>query len=720
MGEQSQAHQIRGVARTPPAGSVCPQLGDYAGAHGPAGNTRVGGVIDLASWAPVLPALVLLLLPGLLVGWSLGLRGLMLLALAGPLTLALAGTLGVVLAEVGIRFSVWFVLVAALLVSAAALAVRLGRRGREARTLGDAQPGVPRPVALGILASGIALAVGAITAVGSADLVSQTYDAVFHLNAASFVLHEGDASSFHLYRLSNPGDDVEFYPAAWHILTAMIAEVTGAGIPAAMNAAWVAVSLGVWVPGAVVLTDTLAGRGAHRTLMLTGAAVLATAFAAFPLLLLEWGTLYPTGLAYAQLPIGLALVVLALLCPRGSEPLREPDPVRVRPWLLLVLWGAAAVFAHPRSLPTMLVLGTPLVVYLFLRWARREWLAGRRRRVAGTVGALVVAVLATAVAGVVLVFRFYSVGARPISDRLNGGPAIARQGFLESLLQGFTHSVVIGPPEHPLPPALLLAALTLVGLWLAVRRPQYRWIVVAYVGLIVLYALAAGSDSDLAKVLTGLWYKDKYRLMSALPILAVPLAAAGFAAAVTWLRARLVASRRPWARTSWIAAALLAVIAGTSWLGPTQAGVRASIGTVFRVPEVTDREILSADDRALLLQLPDHVPADERVAGNPWDGTSLAWAIGEREPLFPHLTGKWDKDRRIVAKRLDQVTTRPEVCQALDRLDTHYLVHSEDLLSGGDPQAESFDAMTEAAGGPGFEEVARAGTSVLYRITACD
>jgi hypothetical protein len=675
--------------------------------------------MDLLSWAPVLPALALLLLPGGLLGWALGLRRLLLLALAGPLTLALAGGLGVLLGEVGVRFSVWIVLVGAIVLAALAVgARRVLRRGRE--PIQDAAA-TPWPVAAAILASCLAVAASAVAAVGDADSFSQTYDAVFHLNAASFVLDEGDASSFHLYRLTNPGTDVEYYPAAWHILTAMTAEVTGASIATAMNAAWVAVSAAIWVPGAVVLTDTLAGRGPHRTLLLTGAAVLASAFSAYPMLLLEWGTLYPTGLAYAQLPVGLALIVLAMLSPRGSAPLREADPVRLRPWLLLGLWGAAAVFAHPRSMPTMLVLGTPLAVYVLVRWARREWLAGRKRRVAAGVGGLALAVVAATAAVVIVVFRYYSVAnGRPISDRLNGGPATARQGLPESLVQGFTHSVVIGPPDHPLPPALLLAALTLGGLWLALRRPQYRWIVVAYVGLIVLYAFAAGSNSDLAKVLTGLWYKDKYRLMSALPILAVPLAAAGFAGAVAWLRARFVGDRRPWTRTPVLATALLLVVAGSSWFGPSQAEVRGSISGLFRVPEVTEREIVSQDDRDLLRQLPEHVPADERVAGNPWDGTSLAWALGDREPLFPHLTGNWDRDRRIVAKRLDQVTTDPEVCDALDRLDTHYLMHSEDLLWGGNQQAEYFAAMTAAPDGPGFEEVARAGTTVLYRITACD
>jgi hypothetical protein len=675
----------------------------------------------LASWAPMFPALALLLLPGGLVAWSMGLRGLLLLACSGPITLAGTGVLGVALAETGLRFSTSAVLLTAVSVAVLVLIGRRLRRPKAPRpVLADAESSTPWQVVLAIAISGFGIAAGVIAAIGNAEAISQTYDAIFHLNAASFVLQEGDASSFHLYRLNNPGDDVEFYPAAWHTFVAMIAEATGAGIPTAMNAAWVAVSAVIWVPGAVVLTDSLAGRGPHRRLLLSAAAILASAFAAFPLLLLEWGTLYPTGLAYAQLPLGLALLVLALLSPRGRKPLRTPDAVRLRPWLLLGIWAVAAAFAHPRSLPTFAVLVVPLGVYLLIRWARREWVDGRKRKVAVVLSGLLAGATLALVGAVIVVFRFYSVAERPISDRLNGGPAVARQSIFESLLQGFTHSVVINPPERALAPAVLLAALTLGGLWLAARRPQYRWVVVAYVALIVLYALAAGSNADVAKLLTGAWYKDKYRLMSALPILAVPLAAAGLVGLVAAIRSRLARRHEPWARTSAIAVALLIAVAGSSWFGASQSEMRAAIAGNFAVPEIPDQEILSAADRRLLLQLPEHVPEGERVAGNPWDGSSLAWAIGEREPLFPHLTGRWDHDRRVVAKRLDQVTTDPEVCRSLDRLDAHYLMHSEDLLWDGDPQAEYFEAMTDAAGTPGFEEVARSGTSVLYRITACD
>ena len=676
---------------------------------------------DLLTWAAVVPAVVILLAPGGLVAWALGLRGLLLVAVAGPLTLAGAGVLGVVLGELGVPFSAWTLLAAALLTAALLLlGRRLLRRHRDGVPLADAGERTPWPVWLAVALSGVAIAIGVMTALGSADRISQSYDAVFHLNAAAFVLQEGDGSSFHLYRLSNPGDDLEFYPAAWHALTAMVAQVSGAGIPVAMNAAWVAVSAAIWVPGAVVLTDTLAGRGPNRRMLLVSAAILAAVFPAFPLLLLAWGTLYPTGLAYALQPIMLALLVIAVLSPHGRAPLREPDPVRVRPWLLLTLVGTAAVFAHPRSLPTFAVFVAPLAVYLLVRWAHRGWLAGRRRTVVAVLAGVAAGLVLTAVAAVLVVFRFYDVDARPISDRLNGGPAVARQGFAESLLQAVTHSVVLGSPERTLGPLLLLAALTIGGLWLAVRRPQYRWIVVAYVALILLYALAAGSNSDLAKLLTGLWYKDKYRLMSALPILAVPLAAAGLTAAVAVFRSWLGRRRVPWARSPVLALGALGVVGATSWFGPAHSAMRTSLAEVFSLPATTDREILSADDRDLLLQLPEHVPAGERVAGNPWDGSSLSWAIGMREPLFPHLTGDWGADRELVARRLDQVATDPAVCEALDRLDTNYLMHSEDLLWGGDPQAEVFAPMSAAAGAPGFEEVARSGTSVLYRITACD
>jgi hypothetical protein len=74
-------------------------------------------------------------------------------------------------------------------------------------------------------------------------------------------------------------------------------------------------------------------------------------------------------------------------------------------------------------------------------------------------------------------------------------------------------------------PALALAVI--LGVVAALRTRRTRWIVASFVLVAALFVLAAGSDSVLAKLLTGVWYKDRFRLEAALPVLGVPLATLG-------------------------------------------------------------------------------------------------------------------------------------------------------------------------------------------------
>ena len=41
------------------------------------------------------------------------------------------------------------------------------------------------------------------------------------------------------------------------------------------------------------------------------------------------------------------------------------------------------------------------------------------------------------------------------------------------------------------------------------------------------------------------------------------------------------------------------------------------------------------------------------IVGNPWNGSALAWALGGRRTLFPHLGGYWTTNGRIIEKHLD-------------------------------------------------------------------
>jgi len=665
----------------------------------------------IAIWATVV-AVAVLLAPGMLIGASLGLRGIALVGLAGPLTIATVGLTGVFSAAVGIRFG-WL---SATTVAILAAIVAWGLRHR-LRTPGWARGS--RSAGLWLLGMVPVTAVVVLmiafreTPIGA---ISQTYDAVFHLNATASILESGRASSFELYRLINPeGTSVDFYPAAWHSLVAITAQLSGSPIATATGATWLAATAAVWVPGSALLTLTFLGPRTVRSWKVVLPALLATCFSAFPYLLLSWGTLYPTGLATALLPSGIALLAFAL--PRSPSAFAHGAGPLLRraifPGALLLVWFTAAVFAHPRTLVSFAVAAAPLVVQMIVLGHRGLRRLGRPRAALGIVLAPLGALVVLATAAAAYLFISYDLFADPISNRLTGGPATAHQSLWESLLQFLLAAPISSPGEMPLPPAWPIAAAVACGAVLAFRSRRARPLVIALIAFGLLYCLAAGSNSDLAKVLTGAWYKDKYRLISVTPVFGVPLVMLVFA----WIRS--LPFRRRLREPA--AAGVVLLIALLSWTGPTLTAMGSQIGRAFALPE-SDKggALIDEDERRLLLEAGEIVPADQRILGNPWDGSSLVWAVGGREAVSPHLVGSWGSARNIVATRLDEVGTAPDVCAALDELRVRYLIADpQRLWDREDPQQVFFSGIDRAVESGTLHPVAVSGSTVLYRIDAC-
>ncbi|WP_210480561.1 DUF6541 family protein [Naasia sp. SYSU D00948] len=648
----------------------------------------------------VLAAALWILVPGGLLAWALGLRGLRLLALSGALSVALIGTSAVLASLLSVPFG-WCA-PAALTVPAAVLALLVRRRRSR-----PPQPaaGTTAIVAACVVAATVLTGWIAFQAVPSPGLVSQSYDGVFHLNAVAWIQATGDASSFTLYRMTHPGTGLEFYPAAWHAAVSLVADLPGVSIPVATNAVWIVTAGAVFAAGSAFLAAVLAPASADRRIVAAVAALAASASAGFPYLLLEWGVLYPTGLAMALMPAGLALLVETM---RG-------DLGRRAGALLVGLWLVAEAFAHPRALFSFAVFAVPAVAAFGLARLRpRLRDPGTRRRTLLWLAAGVLAVLLAGAAAAYLVLEHYAVSDRPISDRLNGGPAIARQSLGESFLQVLLLTPPAGPGESALPVPWALVVATIAGLIACLLHPGTRWVPVAFLLAGILYTLSAGSNSDLAKLATGVWYKDKFRLYATLAMVVPALAALGVHALARAVAERLRPRLRPL-----LAAALAAVVLLTSWPGASLRTIAGEIGDQFRIAEDKDGRLLDTGTAALLEQLPELTPADAVIVGNPWNGSALTWAIGDREPLFPHLTGDWDPDRLLVASGLDLVSADARVCEALDRLGATHVLVSPGLLWNGDPQAELFagiDRTDPAALGP---EVARSGDATLHRITAC-
>ncbi|TPW73561.1 hypothetical protein FJ658_05090 [Schumannella sp. 10F1B-5-1] len=554
-------------------------------------------------------------------------------------------------------------------------------------------------------------------AMGGLDRISQTYDGLFHLNAAAWILDTGDASSFHLYQITHPGDGNEFYPAAWHALVAGIVQLSGCGIPTATNVAWIATSSAIWTPGVAALAAQLAPAARGR-LAAAAAAVLSVGATGFPLLLLAWGTLYPTGLAYTLLPTGLILTVR--LCRWVLGRTRHRLPVRISSLMLAVSWLLGAAFAHPRSMFSLLVIAVPLLVVTAATAVSRLWThRGLRRRIVIMLGSVAALVVGVGTVGVIYVYRAFNVAARPISDHLNGGPATARQGPLPALLQG----VGLAPLDPRvdtvvLAPAIGIAALAAVGAVFAARRRGQRWLLAAWLVSLLLWVLASGSNSDLAKVLTGVWYKDKFRLFPLIALTALLLATLTitvFADAV--LRRTRTPERR---RTVLVAVVVATAVIATA--GAQLPSTSSSVAAVFRLPNSTKSgALLDRDEYRLLARLDRTVPAGDIVVGDPWDGSALSWAIGSRRSLFPHLAGVWSPDAVTIAQRLDQAAVDPEVCAAVNRLDAHWVVHDPELLWGQPAEAQFWAGIDRAVATPGLlTEVDAEGSSRLYRVSICD
>ncbi|GMA28004.1 hypothetical protein GCM10025874_12570 [Arenivirga flava] len=530
----------------------------------------------------LLIAAAVLLLPGLALGWVLRLGAVRMAALAGPFAVLLLGGAGVVLAWAGVAFAAPQVLL--VLAAPVLLAIAVStRRGLPRLPLRRGWP----VVAAGIVAA-VAIAWFGLSATAPWGAANQSYDGVFHANVVSSILATGDASSFDLYSIARiGGDGVEFYPGGWHALVATVAMLSGASVPVAEAAVWVGVGALVWVPGVVALADALFGRGPQPRVLLSATALAAAAFPLFPGLLLAWGTIFPTGLAMALLPAGLALLVRAV--ERGG--LRE---------VLLpgALWLGAAGLAHPRSLLSLVAVAAPLAIVVLARLIRFGW--QRRRRLTIAAIAASAALLIGGLGAVYLyLVRSYGLAERSLADRLNGGPATATDDLPTALLQSLTMSPAL-PTGQPAPHAWLLALLCAAALALLLLRGPHRWVAASVLLVIGLYTAAAGSNDDWAKVLTGAWYKDRYRLITLLPMLLAPVL--GFAAAriAHGLRDRPKAKRMSAAAAGAVALAIAAVTAGP-------VAVRDAAAASYAVP--ASGGLIDADDAAVMAEMPGIVPA---------------------------------------------------------------------------------------------------------------
>lgn len=657
--------------------------------------------------APSALLVLVVLLPGWAVLTVLGRRSLRSLTAAPAVSIGIMVLAGLVSEVSGWRWGPAPVVVMTLLLTAAGLVLRRsgGRSLAAPRSSPDPADRWRTPTTLaGIVgvAGGLVLWIRHLTNVlPSPTAFSQTWDNVFHLNVIRFIHDIGDPGPWLPRNLDPDAVVTLFYPTAWHQLATLTMPATGGSVQLASNAVLFVVCAVVWPLSVMELILTLGVR-TPGALLSTG--VLAAAFSAYPFLMLDWGVLYPNLLSYAIVPAALAVLVDFLRA--------GPDPRRPLLSLAFVtaLTGLGVLLGHPNGFLLLLALALPAVLDGALRTGR----LARNGRVTWWRATLW---WAGAAGGLAVFARIWQV-ARP-SNR--PWPPLHDVGT--ALTQGLLANPIMGPP------GVVVAALTVVGLLLLAVRPRHWWFLGASAIGMGLWVVGSGApDGALRELLTGSWYSDSYRLAPILTLLAVP--ASAFAVdRLMLLRRHGVPAPAPDDPPTPLTSGALgvsllvpALILAATQFSPSlhQAVTHASTAYDFADVDCAEGDVtclVTADEFAILMALPELTPPDAVLLAEPRTGASLAYAFTERSVLRPYIGAVVTPAEQLLLDDLDTVPQDPNICEALAGSGvTHVLhfgtttVHSTQIDW---PGLDDLDAS------PAVRLLAQQGEAALYEVVAC-
>lgn len=654
--------------------------------------------MDWLSAAPaLLISLLILIIPGTAVGLVLRLRAFDALALAPLITVTLISVSAIAASALGVGWNVGVLVAATVVALLIAGIFRLAEHRIRPRTVQRTPFRRELLYAAAALIAFLLIGWQVAHVIGAPDNFSQTFDNNFHLNAVRFVMDTADASSLTLNEMTSGGEPAGFYPAAWHALTALVIQLSGAPLTVGVSVVSIAISAAVWP-----LSLLFAVRQLTRLVpaAVLGAGVLAGSFAAFPLLLLDFGVLYPNLLSLAMVPAGLALVAVIL----KQAPAAVLDLPRA--WLLGLLTLPGIAVAHPNGIMTLMALALPILISAYVFSLR-----GLVLEKAAAVRYVLPTVLFAAAWAVVAVLWTF----------LRPDPEAAFWGNIQSVPQAVGEALLNGPMGGAA--AWTVSILVVVGIVACIREPRILWLAGAYAVAVALFAVSSGTPiSDTRMFLTGVWYNDSNRLAAVLPLVAAPLAVLGLNLLL----------KRP--------AEALGTAVGRSRMNRTAAGVTAAVLTVLpalvllpltqgksidneiakgRANYMTTPEtsLLNTDEAALLKELDEFVPEDAVIAVNPWTGGALAYALADRETTHKHIFSTSSADQAIIDASLKEAGDTPGVCEAAEAVGVDYVLDFGDQeVHGGDhpyPGLEGLDTDDD------FRLVTSVGAARLYEFVGC-
>lgn len=563
----------------------------------------------------------------------------------------------------------------------------------------------------------VGLGVGAVCFIANLPDVNsfcQEWDNASHLSFIRSFLETGDYSTLGVSAYGNDmmtpsGEEAtSFYPAAWHLICAMIVSLTGFDVTLVVNAENYFVAAVVFQTSMFAFMTEIFGK--NRNALFSGA-FFSNAFVSFPWVFLVWGPIYPNLLAFALLPAAMLAFIVVLNRILANEKFASVGLIFLISCFTLAICQTNSIFA------AIILLWPLFAAKLAKRRAKRSNANNQKR----------IFVIAYIFMFFVLFLLWLWMYFSPIFASLYQGSWYAiytkPQAFLRILDTSMRGTL----------PNIVLAICVLVGFICACKDEEKRWLAVSYFCVCFMFLMSTTQDGRVKQFLTGIWYTDPYRVAAICTLAAIVLASWG-GAKISEFASRHFAKKKAFrsAKPAHLASVMVLtlLLISSAWpfydfSGKVQYGY--SNGEAGSPPSAV---FLDADEREFLKKVAEITNVDNSLVINePFDGSVFAYALNDINVFYRSLRDfdykETTPENILIHERLYEVATNQDVKDAVDTIGAKYVLlldcESRGTKRGMHQYYKDWTFVGIASiydHTKGFETVLSEGDMRLYKIVA--
>lgn len=606
----------------------------------------------------ILLTLISAFLPGFIAVRAVRGSRLLALSLAPAVSAAVAGIGAMITPPVGADWNLVTWAVSGALLVLAAIALRVAGICLPVTTLDHSPaPRLSRTALLGWTAAFMAaFAVATAPIMIRAErpnAVLERYDTLFHLTALARIRETGNGSSLELNAVANTALKPASYPAAFHDLASL---TPGVEIPIQLNGAGLALAIVPWILGCALLARVVYPQISWAAPLV---AVVAALLPASPLNLWIHLSPIPNLVGFSMLPgafAGAAALWFAITANLrdAAETTDAADHADrgvsaravIASVLVIAFAGIGLSLLHPNTAVTALILLAVLMgVTTWRLWRHQPWL----------IALPLIALLPVAA------LSWTPLGARVTG--FSGGLKIPWWSALAEVGLGLW-------TVWPMALGVVMAAVWWPGL-ITLARSAQRWLVVAWVVIVVLY-LDAAVDSPLN--LSVLYFRGQDRIAIPLAMLSALLMVPGVQA---WNRALasldLLSTSRRLGTVSILAVAVVIAVAYSVPPRLDNAAKNLSENYPGR------GRFLQADELTAFTEVAPQLDSDRTILASPYSGAAHMYAMHGLHAYFPVAGVAVAEQDRAAIDAVSQSAMSPDYCRILQDQGIGYVYQESDL-----------------------------------------